>query len=260
MAKRYSLDEPPTTNNRNEDKNVIEWMDTWLKSRRNILEQNANATSYQYKKYTPKNNTGDVRASGWNVEHYQNIPNPLTYFKNSTPTRNRVNKLIYSQIENAKNVPVQNVPDNYGNMKYHPTTGMLGVYVKPDYFYNSGNYVAFDGIPTDKVKVHEFTHASHPDPQVDYINNVIFKNNTPDVVEGKHNKSNINAEEIYGALQEVRFDSKLNPKTKVNKTWINNNRSYLKGTYLEKLSDDTLIRLFNEVALNNSNKNINNYV
>lgn len=79
----------------------INWMRNWLNARRDVLEKNANAVGYGYSKYTPKNTTGDVRDAGWNVKYYDNLWNPFTYFNDSTPTRNRINKIIYSQIENA---------------------------------------------------------------------------------------------------------------------------------------------------------------
>ena len=79
----------------------INWMRNWLNARRDVLEKNANAVGYGYSKYTPKNTTGDVRDAGWNVKYYDNLWNPFAYFNDSTPTRNRINKIIYSQIENA---------------------------------------------------------------------------------------------------------------------------------------------------------------
>ena len=79
----------------------IDWMRNWLNARRDVLEKNANAVGYGYSKYTPKNTTGDVRDAGWNVKYYDNLWNPFAYFNDSTPTRNRINKIIYSQIENA---------------------------------------------------------------------------------------------------------------------------------------------------------------
>ena len=136
----------------------IYWMRNWLKARRNVLEKNADAVGYGYSKYTPKNTTGDVRDAGWNVKMYDNLWNPFAYFNDSTPTRNRINKIIYSQIENAQNVPKTSVgagvSDDYN---------MRGVYVEPDYWDNSGNYVAFAGVPDPDVIVHELTHASHPE-------------------------------------------------------------------------------------------------
>lgn len=102
----------------------INWMRNWLNARRDILEKNADAVGYGYSKYTPKNTTGDVREAGWNVERYGNPWNPFTYFNNSTPSRNRVNKLIYSQIENAENTPKTSVGHGLSS-----DYNMRGVYV-----------------------------------------------------------------------------------------------------------------------------------
>lgn len=226
----------------------IDWMRNWLKARRNVLEKNADAVGYGYSKYTPKNTTGDVRDAGWNVKMYDNLWNPFAYFNDSTPTRNRINKIIYSQIENAQNVPKTSVgagvSDDYN---------MRGVYVEPDYWDNSGNYVAFAGVPDPDVIVHELTHASHPEQQERYILNNIFDGRVPQVVPLKRNTDLQNAKELYGALQQFRYKNKLDPKYKVTQEWINKNRNLFKGTYLENIKDQDKLKLFNDAAQNNIN-------
>lgn len=226
----------------------IDWMRNWLKARRDVLEKNADAVGYGYSKYTPKNTTGDVRDAGWNVKMYDNLWNPFAYFNDSTPTRNRINKIIYSQIENAQNVPKTSVgvgvSDDYN---------MRGVYVEPDYLDNSGNYVAFAGVPDPDVIVHELTHASHPEQQERYILNNIFDGRVPQVVPLKRNTDLQNAKELYGALQQFRYENKLDPKYKVTQEWINKNRNLFKGTYLENIKDQDKLKLFNDVAQNNIN-------
>lgn len=226
----------------------INWMRNWLNARRDVLEKNADAVGYGYSKYTPKNTTGDVRDAGWNVKMYDNLWNPFAYFNDSTPTRNRINKIIYSQIENAQNVPKTSVgagvSDDYN---------MRGIYVEPDYWDNSGNYVAFAGVPDPDVIVHELTHASHPEQQERYILNNIFDGRVPQVVTLKRNTDLQNAKELYGALQQFRYKNKLDPKYKVTQEWINKNRNLFKGTYLENIKDQDKLKLFNDVAQNNIN-------
>ena len=173
--------------------NAKQWMFNWLSNRLPQLERNADATSYRYQLYTPKIKSGDVRERGWNVDYYNNYYNPLAYLKNSTPQRNRLMKLVHSQVNNATNTPYQSVGPQVvggiGNVK--------GVYVKPNHFNNSGNYIAYDGIPENDVVVHEMTHASHPNPQRGYITDAIFDGNVPDVgAGGKNNRDR--ADEIYG--------------------------------------------------------------
>lgn len=236
--------------NRPEDKQQISWMRNWLKARKNILKKNAEATTWGYEKYYAKDTSKPVGKMGWDSKYYSNIWNPITYLEGSNPTDNRVNKIIYSQVENAMNVPKVNV----GN-EYHPYGGEMGVYVDPDNWDNSGHYVAFNGTPYNKVKVHEFTHASHPEQQERYINEVIFNKNTPNVVYGHNNSSIDNARELYGALQEFRYKNKLKPNQVINQKYINSHRKLFKGTYLENISDKNKIRLFNEVAQYEPNKN-----
>ena len=224
----------------------INWMRNWLNARRDVLEKNANAVGYGYSKYTPKNTTGDVRNAGWNVKYYDNLWNPFAYFNDSTPTRNRINKIIYSQIENAQSVPKTSVgagvSDDYN---------MRGVYVEPNYWDNGGNYVAFVGVPDSDVIVHELTHASHPEQQERYILNNIFDGRVPQVVPLKRNTDLQNAKELYGALQQFRYKYNLDPKYKITQEWINKNRDLFKGTYLENIKDSYKLKLFNDVAQNN---------
>ena len=224
----------------------INWMRNWLNARRDVLEKNANAVGYGYSKYTPKNTTGDVRDAGWNVKYYDNLWNPFAYFNDSTPTRNRINKIIYSQIENAQSVPKTSVgagvSDDYN---------MRGVYVEPNYWDNGGNYVAFVGVPDSDVIVHELTHASHPEQQERYILNNIFDGRVPQVVPLKRNTDLQNAKELYGALQQFRYKYNLDPKYKITQEWINKNRDLFKGTYLENIKDSYKLKLFNDVAQNN---------
>lgn len=236
----------------------IQWITNWLKSRKDTLTKNAESTTWQYTKYSPKNkDVQDVRNSGFIIERYNNNWNPLSYFKNSTPEQNRINKLIYSQIENAKDTPKVTIgPKNAG---YY--SNMKGVYVEPDYWDNSGNYIAFAGIPESGTVVHELTHASHPVQQERYINDIIFNQNTPQVVgtnKYSSKESMKNAKELYGALQQFRFENKLDPKQTIDLKWIDDNRDLFESSYLKNISDEDKIRLFNEVAYNmqSNNKNL----
>ena len=237
------------TNNRKQDKPQIEWMRNWLSSRRDILQKNAEETTWDYYKYKPVNNTGDVRDAGWNVRSYSNEWNPFTYFNNSNPIRNRVNKLIYAQVENADDTPKQEI-GNGSSYNYD----LRGVYVEPDWN-NKGNYIAFAGQNiAPEVKVHEFTHASHPIQQERYIEDVIFKNrDIPNVTINAKNKKD-NAKELYGALQEFRYKNGLSPTQIITQEYLDNHRDLFYGNYLEKISDEDKLRLFNDVAINNSLK------
>lgn len=239
--------EPYSKIQKNKDDEQIKWIYNWLSQRRNILQKNAEETDWAYSKYAPKINTEDVRDSGWDVEKFVNLYNPFV----SNPTRNRVNKLIYSQVENAYNTPEaivgRGTSDNYD---------LKGVYVDPNYFNNSGNYIAYAGNPKPHVRIHELTHASHPEQQENYIKDIIFGGSVPNVVKPLASQLRDNnkhqAREIYGALQEFRYKNKLNPKQKIDKKYLKNNRNLFENNYLKNLSDDVLLRLFNEVALNDN--------
>lgn len=242
------------TINRPQDRKELDWMKYWLTNRKKQLKNNADATSYGYTKYYPRKDTTDVREAGWTSEHYGNFPNPIAYLKKSTPTKNRINKLIYAQLENADNTPKTEVgsgtSDNYE---------LKGVYVQPDSWFNkNSNYIAFAGKPNSSVKIHEFTHASHPTQQIHYINDVIYNNNVPNVA-AKNNKSIDNADELYAALQEFRYNQKIKPNQVITQKWIDNNRDAFKYNYLNNVPDSIKLRLFNEVAQNNIYTN-NNYL
>ena len=247
-----------TNNNRPQDQPQISWIESWLNSRKDVLAKNIADTKYgnQVVVYSPKNNTGDVRDSGVNADFDYPIYNPLYWFLGQNPRIKQAEKIINREVQNIRNVPVTNV----GN-EYKPSYGMLGVYVKPSYLFNSGNYVAFLGIPKDEVKIHEFTHASNPEPQEYYIQDVLYKDeNIPKSIPGdsKYNQSS----ELYAALQEVRYKSGLKPNVVVDEQWLENNKKYFENTYLEGLPNNILIRLFNEVAQNSSSfkKSDNTYL
>lgn len=216
------------------------------------IKKQCEKTTYRYSLYYPKYNTDDVRDARWDVQRYSNDYNPFVYFKGYDPIDNRINKIIYSQIQNAQNTPSENIANEYGNLIDHPNWGILGAYVKPNLFNNRGHYIVYKGIPYDDVKVHELTHASHPDQQVYYIEEEIFNGKTPNVVPIHSEKSIRNASEIYGALQQYRYKYNLKPDQIIDKKYLDTHRDTFKGTYLENLKDEELLRLFNEVAQNTS--------
>lgn len=239
-----------TNNNRPEDQPQITWIENWLNNRKDILAKNISMTKHgnSVPVYTPINNTGDVRNSRFDMDYNSTIYNPLYFLLGENPRIKQAEKIISREMQNIRNVPVTNVGD-----EYHPTSGVLGAYVEPSIWDNSGNYIAYLGTPTDDVKIHEFTHASQPKPQEYYIEDIIFKNkDIPNSVPGKTKAKK--SKEIYGALQQVRYKSGLLPNTIIDKKWLQENKKYIKNTYLEKISENDLLRLFNEVAQNSDNQ------
>ena len=248
LRSKYGGPVKKSTDN-NQTSQVINWMKNWLSSRKDILEKNAEATTWNYSKYYPRRNDEDVRKSGWQRYDYINSWNPLSYMNGYTPTENRLNKLIYSQVENAINTPKTIIGE--GTSSRH---SLKGVYVEPNSWNNSGNYIAYAGQPTSDVEIHELTHSSHPIQQERYIESVIYKGRDIPHVTSSAKTNKDKAKELYAGLQEFRYNNKLKPSTKITKDWINKNKELFKGTYLENISDDDKIRLFNEVAQNNEIK------
>ena len=252
-----TADNGKPTNNRPQDEEQIAWMKNWLFARRDILKKNASATnSWDYSKYEPKRNTGDVRNAGWNGQRYDNWLHPFSYLKGVRPSTNMTNKLIYSQVENAANTPKTEI--GTGNSAAYD---MKGAYIEPNQWNNTGNFIVFAGQDiAPEVKIHEFTHASHPEPQENYISDIIFKGrDIPQVTGYQSGDRYYNAKELYGALQEFRYKNNLNPKQKIDLKWIKEHKDLFKYNYLDKISDEDKVRLFNEVAQSSDTNSIVNY-
>lgn len=240
--------------NFNED-NVKNWINSWLNSRKNQLKENAKSTSFTYKNYKSLNNKGDIRDNGYDVTYEDNLLNPLYFLLGKNPNDIRTENIIKSQLYNIDNVATINVGDYY-----KPNYGKLGVYVNPNPWNNTGHYIAYKGVPLDGIRVHELTHASHPDQQIDYITDVIYKDRDIPVNKNGRQTNRDKAKEVYSAIQQYRFENGLKPEDIIDKTYIENNKNKIKSTpYLENINDDDLINIFNNVA-KNDNKNKNNNV
>ena len=226
----------------------IEWTRNWLTQRRDILQKNAEAIDdFSYELYYPKNKSAyNVKDAGWGSTHVSNIRGIYGLLFGSN--EERTNKLIQAQIRNMYSTPEGQV--GRGTSNYYD---LQGTYVEPNPWRNKGsNYIIYAGTPNDDVRVHELTHASHPKQQEQYIRDIIFGGNVPTVVGSRgsmHDNNTRNAKEIYGALQQFRYENKLKPKQKINKKYLEENRQKL-HPYLKNIDDDNLLRLFNEVANN----------
>lgn len=240
--------------NINED-NVKNWINSWLNGRKNQLKENAKSTSFTYKNYKSLNNKGDIRDNGYDVTYKDNLLNPLYFLLGENPNNIRTENIIKSQLYNIDNVATINVGDYY-----KPNYGKLGVYVNPNPWNNTGHYIAYKGVPLDGVRVHELTHASHPDQQIDYITDIIYKDRDIPVNKNGRQTNRDKAKEVYSAIQQYRFENGLKPEDVIDKTYIENNKDKIKSTpYLENINEDDLINIFNNVA-KNDDKNKNNNV
>jgi hypothetical protein len=236
--------------NFNED-NVKNWITNWLNSRKNQLKENAKSTSFAYRNYKSLNNKGDIRDNSYDVTYENNLLNPLYFLLGKNPNDIRTENIIKSQLYNIDNVATVNVGDYY-----KPNYGKLGVYVNPNPWNNTGHYIAYKGIPLDGIRVHELTHASHPDQQIDYITNIIYKDRDIPVNKSGRQTKRDKAKEVYSAIQQYRFENGLKPEDVIDKIYIENNKDKIKSTpYLENINEDDLINIFNNVAKNDKNKN-----
>lgn len=227
------------------DTETTQWLFDWLNNRRKILLNNYNNYGYALSKYTVKENK-DIRDTKFERGKVNTMYNPIDYFRGYDPNRTKLNKILYTEIENAGSAPETNIPDNYGNMPVEPSYGTLGLYAEPDNWSGTGHYIAYLGYPSKTTKIHERTHAMNASPQHDAISKIITKS---------EDEYLDNPKEIYARLMQYRYNNELKPTDIIDKNYLNKNREKLKELELNRYNDEELIRLFNEVAQNDMNKN-----
>ena len=227
------------------DTETTQWLFDWLNNRRKILLDNYNNYGYALSKYTAKEGK-DIRDTKFEREKVNAMYNPIDYLRGYDPNRTKLNKILYTEIENAGSAPEINVPDNYGNMPIEPSYGTLGLYTEPNNWDGTGHYIAYLGYPSKTTKIHERTHAMNASPQHDAISKIITKS---------EDEYLDNPKEIYARLMQYRYNNELKPTDIIDKNYLNKNREKLKKLELDRYKDEELIRLFNEVAQNDMNKN-----
>ncbi len=147
---------------------------------------------------------------------------------------------------------------------------------------NDGKYIFYNtnsNIPTtESLKKHEITHAlnsninGHNIPQLNTIDNIMHARYGSDWIydpdyspERGGDYYYDNPDEIYARLMSTRYSAGLNPQDIITKERLqemrdgNNVQDYDKDNLLNRYDDDTLLRLFNEVAQNNTDDNMVNY-
>lgn len=227
-----------------QDNESIKWLANWLNNRRkqlynNIIDTNTKV-GYTYSKY---NNKKDIRDDGFDVETTNYWNNPFLYLAGYNPKRIQINKAFYNQINNAASAPEIILNKDIPEYNYETK----GVYVEPNYFNNSGHYIAYAGNPKKRTKIHERTHAMNALPQERKIEQII---------ENKYkDKYYDNSKEIYSRLMEFRYDNNLDPNKQITIDDLNNWKNKLKEFSLDRYDDNTLLQLFNDVAYNNNNTN-----
>ena len=136
------------------------------------------------------------------------------------------------------------------------------------YFPNTHTIIYKDNSPT--VRVHELTHSLN-----------IAPNNSKNLFQTKYNKPQNqaiksrlqlkegvqgsrywdNPEEVYSRLMQIRHDAGLDPNKKLDIEDINSirkdkvikNNPHLNEYFMDRYSDDSLLKIFNEVAQNKQN-------
>lgn len=234
---RYSIKEPiqnykiPKT----DDVQAVTFIANWLNNRREQLYNNINDSKF----YAMQNrNTGK-----WAKRHSLS---DLNWFRGKDPERILTNKVYYTEIENSAGAKMSDkTPNALGS--YDRNTREIKIRNKNDI----------------GTRIHERTHAAEAEPQERIVGDIL-KTNKFKFVQNQsggydpryaNQKYLYDPSEVYSRMMEYRYNSKLSPNTIIDKNYLNKNRKLLESHDLDIIDDDTLIRLFNEVAYNNINDN-----
>lgn len=237
-----------------DDQETIIWLANWLNNRREQLYNNIKDgigfnDIYTYSK--PENlKKGDIRDDGWDWKRIDLTRNPLEYVRGNNPERISVNKAYYSQINSAASAPqIILQPD-----KQASDFSTRGAYVVPNNWNNTGHYIAYPGVPSNDIKVHERTHAMNADPQEKSIRKVIDSKNS--INDNKYNDKYLdNEKEIYARLNQYRIKNNLKPTDIIDKEYLNTHKKELEDLQLDRYDEDVLLYLFNEIAQNTNTNN-----
>lgn len=220
------------------DQEAINWLANWLNNRRKQLRANADNAAYQpnYIGKSVKNDLGSIFPRDWNL---------AGIFKGIGRDRLYTNKLYYAQLNNAASASETKIRSFANSGEYNIDKHTVAY--NPDTpWYDSS------------TRVHERTHAMRPFPQENTIAKIISTD--------RHNNSAVypshlqylkKPSEIYARLNAFRFKYKLKPNQIIDQNFLNSHRDELRKEDLEIFDDNTLIRLFNEVA-DAGNQNISN--
>lgn len=234
---RYSIKKPiqnykiPKT----DDVEAVSFLSNWLNHRRQQLYNNIVDTGT----YTLDTATGRPATAG----HL----GVLNYLRGYSPERIETNSNFYTQINNAARAKNTNKHIGGSEGVYNPNTREIYIRDKND-------------IPT---RVHERTHAMEATPQKAKVrelmkhNSYVFKRDKTGGVDVRYARQNYyyDPSEVYSRLNQYRYRNKLKPQQIITKDYLNKHRKELELDDLDIIDDDTLIKLFNEVAQNNSNQN-----
>ena len=183
--------------------------------------------------------------------------------------RYNAKNIINEQLEFANKVPIYDLRIPWQIEKARPTSYNFnnflqmnadteGAYFRPTYKNKSKDAEIFiSPISIDKMSpLHEITHSATDEYNVQQSTiDKILGGYSPKSRETYKDKYYDNSDEVYSRLMEFRYANKLNPKKKITKQDLNKwRKSGVEGyNLLNRYDDNTLLRLFNEVAKNKQN-------
>lgn len=224
---------------------TFDWLSNWLSHRKGQLENNiSDYTDYLEENYPLLNGFGfRVPFHRSRIQQYYGLDN--------------VDKVLTEELQSsilAPEVSWETYQKNTENPFDSATTGGVRFWKDGKQYvsYNYGNGPDFiRGIQS--TKVHERTHALNAYAQESAIDNILSKaNSISKNYSWDYTKYLTKPTEVYSRLMEYRFNNKLTPDQVIDKKYLEENRSNLRNHYLDVFDDDTLLRLFNEVADNGS--------
>lgn len=229
--------------------NEYKWMYNWLKSRSNQLYNNA---VQNYKPFYDRDISALIK---------QVFSNPTSisasYLRNQFGDLNQTEEYGYGRrgLQNPEKVrPLLirnlNKSSNGDYNKYNTRTLMdFNSYMYDGMTFPNNKIVYFSN-PSNSTVVHERTHALYAYPQQQAVDYYLQTN--PNIDQDRYLDD---PSEVYSRLMEFRYNNKLKPNQKVTKENLNQwrkNKSIKDKHLLNRYTDESLLHLFNDVALNDT--------
>lgn len=247
----------------------LSWHEWWLNGRQPQLASNM---------YQPMEEAGQTPWDTWGTstaweEYNRQLDNARRYKEyyinpySFDPVNSQWSSINMQDLQNPDLRGITNGQDEYIMYNMLPEQTYSTGYVK-----NYGNNFT----PIDSLKAHEVTHALFPfgpyAPQVQAVDKIMHDKynekwlNDPQYKEEYGGDAYVDdPNEITARLYSTRKEAGLDPTHIVGKSDLNNMRNsnnvsgYNKDELLNRYDDDTLLRLFNEVAQNSTDNNMINY-
>lgn len=190
-----------------------------------------------------------VNNTSTNIFYDDNVIDRSEYIKKKellldTNTLGGINYINHAILQNAyNNLNIKENKDNKdGSYKFNKTTNTL---IIPE----NSHHLSYP------ILANIFTQYMRFTPQEKEAEKIVSE------YEDNISENNLNGNEIYGKIMGFRIYTQMLPGQVVNKDFLDKHRVELKQLNLNKYKDETLIHLFNDLAINNNNNkeiNINN--